>query len=335
MGNKSVAVTGACGHIGANLVRELLDRGYRVVALVRQSCPALEGLDVVKVHGDILDPASLRRAFDGVGQVYHLAAHVSIESGDKDKLQRINVDGTRNVLEACQAGGVSTLIHFSSIHALQLEPLDQPVTEDNPLLGEQTGHGGDYDYSKARADRLVRQNHSEALGTRIIYPTAVLGPNDFKLSLFGQAIIKMATGKLPALVAGGFNWVDTRDVAWGAVEAAEKGNDRDRFILSGHYLSMSEVAAVVSELTGVPVPAFTCPTWLAGLFTPPMGAWSHLTGQAPLYTRDSLAALSTNKVMSHQRAASVLGYAPRPFRRSVEDVMKFYIDKKHIDITIS
>ena len=129
MGNKSVAVTGASGHIGANLVRELLDRGYRVVALVRQFSPALEGLDVVKVHGDILDPASLRRAFDGVRQVYHLAAHISIASGDKDKLQRINVDGTRHVLEACQTKGVSTLIHFSSIHALQLEPLDRPVTQ--------------------------------------------------------------------------------------------------------------------------------------------------------------------------------------------------------------
>ena len=332
MGNKSVAVTGASGHLGANLVRELLDRGYRVVALIRQSSPALEGLDVVKVHGDILDPASLRRAFAGVGQVYHLAAHISIESGDKDKLQRINVDGTRHVLEACQVTGVSTLIHFSSIHALELEPMDRPVSEDNPLLGEQRGHGADYDYSKARADRLVRQNHSEALGTRIIYPTAVLGPNDFKLSLFGQAIIKMATGRLPALVAGGFDWVDARDVAWGAVEAAEKGNDRDRFLLSGHYLSLSDVAAVISELTGVSAPAYTCPAWLAGHFAPLMGAWSRITGKAPLYTRASLAALSTNKAMSHQRAGRVLGYAPRPFSRSMEDSLKFYKHKKQSDI---
>ena len=335
MGNKRVAVTGASGHIGANLVRELLGRGYRVVALVRQSSSALEGLDVVKVKGDIQDPVSLLRAFDGAEQVYHLAAHISIESGDKEKLQRIYVDGTRHVIEACQSTGVNTLIHFSSIHALELEPLEQPVSEDSPLLGEQTGRGGDYDYSKAQADRLVRQNHSETLGTRIIYPTAVLGPNDFRLSLFGQAIIKMATGRLPALVAGGFDWVDARDVAWGAVEAAEKGSDKDRFLLSGHYLSMSEVAAVVAELTGIPAPALTCPVWLAAWFAPLMSGWSRLTGQAPLYTRDSLAALSSNMVMSHQRATAELGYAPRPFRCSAEDAIRFYIDKKHIDNDIT
>jgi dihydroflavonol-4-reductase len=324
MGNNKVAVTGASGHIGANLVRELLGRGYQVVVLVRQSDAAFEGLDVVKVNGDILDPASLRRAFSDVEQVYHLAAYISIQSGDKEKLQKVNVEGTRHVLEACHEEGVSTLIHFSSIHALNPEPLDQPVTEDNPLLGEQTGRGGDYDYSKADADRLVRQNLSKTLGTRIIYPTAVVGPNDFRFSLFGQAIIKMARGRLPALITGGFDWVDARDVAWGAVEAAEKGNDRDRYLLSGQYLAMSEVAAVIAELTGVSAPSFTCPAWLAGLFAPLMSAWSRLTGQSPLYTRDSLAALSTNKVMSHERANSALGYAPRPFRRSMEDTLKFY-----------
>ena len=131
------------------------------------------------------------------------------------------------------------------------------------------------------------------------------------------------------------DWVDARDVAWGAVEAAEKGNDRDRYLLSGQYLAMSEVAAVVAELTGVSAPAFTCPTWLAGLFAPVMSTWSRLTGQSPLYTRDSLAALSTNKVMSHERAATTLGYAPRPFRRSMEDVLNFYKHIKQIDIETS
>ena len=154
---KKVAVTGASGHIGANLVRELLQRGYEVVALIRQSSLALEGLDVIRVVGDILDPASLARAFKGVEQVYHLAAYISIQPGDNEKLEKVNIEGTRNVLEACRSEGVSTLVHFSSIHALELEPLDRPVTEDNPLLGKRTGKGGDYDYSKAGAERLVRQ----------------------------------------------------------------------------------------------------------------------------------------------------------------------------------
>ena len=323
---KRVAVTGASGHIGANLVRELLGRGYEVVTLIRQTSLALEGLEVIKVDGDVLDIQSLRRAFKGVEQVYHLAAYISIQSGDNEKLELINIEGTRNVLEACRSEGVSTLVHFSSIHALELEPLDRPVTEENPLLGKRTGHGGDYDYSKAQAERLVRENDCSSLGTRIIYPTAVLGPNDFKQSLFGQAILKMAQGRLPALVAGGFNWVDARDVAWGAIEAAEKGADKNRYLLSGHYLSMSEVAAIIAELTGVAAPRLTCPTWLAGLFAPLMSGWARLSGSAPLYTRDSLAALSTNKVMSHARASRELAYQPRPFRESMADSLHFYTE---------
>jgi len=324
--NKKVAVTGASGHIGANLVRELIHRGYEVVTLVRRTSSALEGLDVVKVDGDILDLQSLRKAFRGVEQVYHLAAYISIQGGDNEKLELINVEGTRNVLTACEYEGVSTLIYFSSIHALKLEPLDQPVTEDNPLLGERTGQGGDYDYSKARAERLVRENNCKNLGTRIIYPTAVLGPNDFNKSLFGQAIVKMATGRLPALVTGGFDWVDARDVAWGAVEAAQKGVDGARYILSGHYLSMSEVASEIAGLTGIAAPGFTCPAWLADLFAPVMSGWARLSGQAPLYIRESLAILSTNKVMSHARATRELCYQPRSFRDSMSDVIKLYIN---------
>lgn len=321
---KRVAVTGASGHIGANLVRELLERGYEVVALIRQSSDALEGLDVKRVYGDLTDRQSLCKAFNGVEQVYHLAAYISIQAGHNDQLELVNIEGTRNVLKACESEGVSTLVYFSTIHALKLKPFDQPVTEDNPLLGERTGHGADYDYSKAGAEKLVRQNSCNTLGTRIIYPTAVLGPNDFNRSLFGQAILKMAHGRLPVLVAGGFNWVDARDVAWGAVEAAEKGADGDRFILSGHYLSMSEVALVIAELTGIAAPRFICPAWLAGLFAPLMSGWATLTGQAPLYTRYSLATLSTNKVMSHARATRDLSYHPRSFRDSIDDTLRFY-----------
>ncbi len=323
-----VAVTGASGHIGANLVRELITRGYEVVALIRKTSRALDGLDVVRVHGDISDRQSLSSAFKGVDQVYHLAAFISIQSGDNEELELVNIEGTRNVLETCQSEGVSTLIHFSSIDALAFDPLDQAVTEEAPLLGVNSGHGGDYDQSKAQADRLVRQNNCKSLSTRIIYPTAVFGPNDFKMSLFGQAIVKMAHGRLPVLVAGGFDWVDARDVAWGAVEAAEKGIDGDLFILSGHYLGVSGIAMIISELTGIAAPRFSCPLWLAKLFAPMMGVWARIQREPPIYTRESLAALSNNMVMSHLHAAQRLAYKPRPLRQSMRDTLAFYAGQK-------
>ena len=320
---KKVAVTGASGHIGANLVRELISRRYEVVVLIRQPSLALEGLDVVKVHGDLSDQQSLCRAFRGVDQVYHLAAHITIQSGEWKELESINVEGTRNVLKACHAEAVPTLIYFSSIHALDLGPLDQAVTEENPLLGNR-GSSGDYEYSKARAESLVRENINGNLSTRIIYPTAVLGPYDFKLSLFGQAILKIAHGRLPALVSGGFDWVDVRDVAWGAVEAAEKGSNGDRYILSGNYLSVAQVAAVIAELTGTPAPRLTVPAWLAGLSAPLLGIWARLRGETPVYTRYSLSALASNRKISHSRATRTFAYQPRSFHASMKDALQFY-----------
>lgn len=320
---KKAAVTGASGHIGANLVRELIGRGYEVVVLIRHTSLALEGLDVVKVQGDILDQQSLCKAFRGVDQVYHLAAHVSIQSGEREKLESINVEGTRNVIEACLSEAVPTLVYFSSIHALNMTPLDQAVTEENPLLVDRKRYG-DYEYSKARAENLVRENLNGSLSTRIIYPTAVLGPNDFNLSLFGQAILKMAYGRLPALVPGGFDWVDVRDVAWGAVEAVERGMDGDRYILSGNYLSVSQVAAVVAELTGTSAPRITIPAWLAGMSAPLMGVWARLRGEAPVYTRYSLSALTSNRQISHSRATRRLAYQPRSFQSSMKDALQFY-----------
>jgi len=316
---KKVAVTGAAGHIGANLVRELLARGYRVAALVRKSSRALEGLDIERHDGDVLDIESLCKAFRGCEQVYHLAACVTIQSGEWEKLYSVNVEGTRNVLQACCTEGVATLVHFSSIHALDMCSQGHPVTEDTRLLRE--GEGSTYDRSKAQADALVRGKECASLSTRVIYPTAVIGPNDFSGSLTGQAIGKMAYGQLPVLVSGGFDWVDARDVATGAIDAAEKGADGERYILSGHYVSVTAMARCVAGLCNVNPPRITAPRWLAGLATSLIGAWARFSGGQPLYTRDSLAALAANPNVSHQKATQRLGYEPRPFETSIEDTL--------------
>ena len=209
------------------------------------------------------------------------------------------------------------------------------MTEENPLLDLRTGHGSGYDYSKVNSETLVRENDCTSLSTRIIYPTAVFGPNDFNLSLFGQAIVKMAQGRLPVMVEGGYDWVDARDVAWGAIEAAEKAGDGARFIFSGHYLDVAEVAAVISGLTGVAAPRFTCPLWLARSFAPLMGTWARLLRETPIYTRDSLKTLSGNRNMSHEKAAKQLAYRPRPFRESMQDALTFYQAQNRIQVLLS
>jgi dihydroflavonol-4-reductase len=319
-----VTVTGASGHLGANLVRELLRRGHEVRALVRQSDRALKGLPVDIVQGDVLDRQSLQVAFRGAQVVYHLAAFISIEDGLWNRLESVNVQGTHHVIEACKSESVKTLVHFSSVHALEQRPMDRPVDEDRPLFGGQHGRGHDYDISKAEADRLIREVDHPGLSTRTVYPTAVIGPCDYQGSLMGEVIQKLAKGRLPALVSGGFDWVDARDVAAAAINTVEAGDDKSRFLLSGHYRTMRQFAQTVSELTGVPAPRLTSPIWLARASAPILGAWASLRNVTPLYTRGSMAALAGNRQVSHALAAQKLAYKPRRFKDSVSDALSFY-----------
>ena len=139
------AVTGAAGHLGANLVRSLLAKKWRVRALVRHDKRALEGLDIEHVQGDVLDKESLIKVFTGVDIVFHLAGRISVVTYDRKEVEAVNITGVQNVVDACIATGVKRLVHTSSFHAHKQEPLNQPMDESRPLLKE--GKYPPYDHS--------------------------------------------------------------------------------------------------------------------------------------------------------------------------------------------
>lgn len=254
-----IAVTGASGHIGANLIRRLIDDGQSVRVLAHKSRDAFSGLNLDVVEADICDKSSLISAFEGVELVYHLAARISLLPGETELLSKINIQGTENVIEACRINNVKRLVHVSSLNALEQAPLHTPVDESRPLVSKTSGTA--YDYSKAQAELRVRKAIADGLDAVILYPSGVVGPNDFRLSHFGAALIKMASAKLPALVDGGCDWVDARDVAEGAIQAALRGKSGQGYILGGHYLTLRQVADVVAEISGLPAPRFSSPLW--------------------------------------------------------------------------
>lgn len=317
-----IVITGASGLVGGNLVRAMLAGGRSVRALVHQDRRALAGLDVETVRADLMDAASLELAFKGAGVVYHLASSISIRMDNWDALQRVNVDGTRNVVEACLRCGVEKLVYFSSIHAYQQEPLDLALDEDRPLL---TGEGiPPYVRSKAAAESIARQAPERGLPTVIVIPSAILGPFDFRPSYLGQALQLLARGRIPALVRGGYDWVDVRDVVAGAMQAERLGRSGARYILSGHWRSLREVADAAAQVSGVPAPGLTVPIWLAETFQPVMAKLAQINGSQPLYTRTMLDAMRSNRVVSHARASRDLGYAPRPFEETLADTLNWF-----------
>jgi dihydroflavonol-4-reductase len=282
------------------------------------------------MNGDIRDVASLYRAFEGVDVVYHLAATISLSMADWARVAEINVTGTRNVIEACRRAGVRRLVHFSSIHALTQEPFSTPVDESRPLVTSR--RCPPYDRSKAIADKEVQDAVKNGLDAVIVYPTAVFGPYDFEPSFFGEALLRMAQGRLPALVRGGFDWVDVRDVVAGAISAAAKAPAGSRYLLSGHWVSMCDIAAMVGEITGTATDKMVCPLWLARIGAPFIVAASNISHRRPLYTGVSLRALNSNRHISHERAAKELGYNPRPFRTTLEDTLKWFSENGMLEL---
>ena len=317
-----IVVTGASGLVGGNLVRALLQQGRPVRALVHRDHRALDGLDVETVSADLTDPSSLHKAFRGAEIVYHLASSISISMGNWNELERVNVTGTRNVIEACLGNNVRRLLYFGSIHAYEHAPFDQPMDEDRTLL---TGdHHPPYERSKALAEMETRRSLDRGLDAVILIPTAIVGPFDFRPSYIGDALQLLARGRIPALVHGGYDWVDVRDVVDGAIKAEQLAPRGGRYILSGHWHTLKEVAHFTSVISGKPAPRFTVPIWLAQLAQPIMATLAQVNGKQPIYTRPMLNAMKSNHNISHVRATRDLGYSPRPLQQTIADTLDWF-----------
>ncbi|MBW2277668.1 MAG: NAD-dependent epimerase/dehydratase family protein [Deltaproteobacteria bacterium] len=322
----TTAVTGASGHLGGNLVRALLERGEQVRALVREDTRTLEGLDLELVRGDVLDPDSLRLAFDGADVVYHLAACITIGHEQFDTVWNLNSGGPALVADACVDAGVKRLVHFSSIHAFSPFPIDQTIDETRSLSNPDDASLPLYDRSKASGQLAVLAAVERGLDAVVVHPTAVIGPYDFKPSKLGSAILAMMTRTLPALVAGGFDWVDARDVVEGAITAAERGRTGESYLLGGLWRPVAELAQHVEAACGKRAPRIVTPMWLARVGVPFVSAWSKLSGAPPVYTTESLYALRHHRLISCDKATRELGYSCRPLAETIADTCAWFRD---------
>jgi dihydroflavonol-4-reductase len=316
-------VTGASGHVGANLVRKLLEQKRQVTCLVRSSDAALAGLPVEIVKGDVREPHSLAPAFKGAGTVFHCAARISITGGGWRQIEELNVHGVRNVVEACLKSGVGRLVHFSSIHAFDPIPLDEPLTESRQKVSSPAMPP--YDRSKAAGELQVRACVEKGLDAVIINPTGIIGPNDFHNSFFGRIIRQVAAGRMPIGVDAGFNWVDVRDVVAAALGAEEKGVRGEQYLVPGHWVSLKGIADVTDRLRGSRSMWMLCPLWLAAVGAPFAEAGARLLGKEPLYTSVSIATLKrSHRNIICEKAHSTFGYSPRPFEETIRDTVAWY-----------
>ena len=324
-----IIVTGATGHIGNVLVRELLNRGEKIRALIPdfEDTYPLKNLDIEIVKCDVRDVNSLINAFNGAEYVYHLAGIISIGSGMTEIIHEVNVTGTKNVIEACIISKVKRMVYVSSIHAFTEPPHGIPIVETKDFdPSKVVGH---YGKSKAEATIEVFKSINRGLDAVIVHPTGVIGPYEFKLSNTGQVISDFLNRKLFAYIDGAYDFVDVRDVAIGIIKACKYGRTGENYILSGEQITVLNILKILEEETGIKAPKTKIPLWLAKLSAPLFELYYKLMKQQPIFTSYSITTLMSNSLTSFDKASKELGYTARPIRESIKDTVTWLMKNKN------
>src|SRR5213592_1251220 len=309
-------VTGGTGFVGANVVRELLAqrRSVRVLARPRGDRRALAGLDVEICEGDLLDSASVRRAVKGVNLVFHVAADYRLWARDPEDLHRVNVGGTRAVLEAAGEAGVSRVVYTSTVGA--------PGTEETPVsLRDMVGP---YKASKFLAEQVALGFAHQGLPVVVVNPSAPVGPWDVKPTPTGQMIVDFLEGKMFATLDTGLNLVHVRDVARGHLFAAERGKIGEKYILGNRNVSLAEIGVLLSEITGVRPPRVRIPYWVAWGAALAMEAVARIGGRPPLVPLTAVRMAKKRMYFSPAKAVRELGLPQTDIREALRDATEWF-----------
>jgi len=323
-----IVVTGATGHIGNVLVRELLAQGQAVRALVMPAddLRPLEGLEAEIVYGDVTHPPSLKAAFDGADLVFHLAGVVSIMPSMRVLLEEVNVNGTRRVIDACRTAGVGRLVYASSVHAI-VEPPEGTFIDES-LSFDPDRVLGDYARTKALATLLILDEvRKGGLDAVVCCPSGIIGPRDYKVSNIGQFILDFASGHLKSYVRGAYDFVDVRDAARGLILAAEKGQSGRVYILSGAQVQVPELLKELQRNTGKRAPTYEIPAMIARAAGVLASGYYRLLRRRPVFTAYSIDVLKSNSMISSARAREELGFTTRPWQESIRDHVEWFRDQ--------
>lgn len=318
------ALTGATGHLGQTLLRQICSRGDAVTVTTRAESDRslLEGFCNRIENAPLSDISALTHAFTGAETVIHTAALIDIRRGNMKAMNEVNVVGTSNVIQACKNAGVKRLVYISSIEAFDLHAKRRPIRED---FGYARGNAIiEYGNSKADASRLVTAaGLSGSLETVLICPTGIIGPWDFRGGLFTKMIKRFLDGRIPAVIPGGFDFVDVRDVAGAALAAVDRGRSGEAYLASGNYLSVGELLALIEKISGTYHRRMSLPIWLARAAGEATELWGRTTHSDVMFTKGSIDILQVDARIDSAKAAEDLGYKSRPIEETLRDTIKW------------
>lgn len=317
-------LTGATGFVGGSLAKLLREKGHDVVALVRspEKAGKLREMDVTIVEGDVTDKESMRDAMEGCDGVFHVAAWYKIGERDKSPGQKINVDGTRNVLELMKELGISKGVYTSTL-AVNSNTHGEMPDESYRFEGK---HVSEYDRTKAEAHDIALQFIEQGLPLVIVMPGIVYGPDGTSIS--DEAFRLYLQKKLPVIPKGSaYCWSHVDDVAeahWLAMEKAQPGST---YIIAGSRHDLTEAFEIAKEITGIRTPLAIPPVMLkvtavfASLVNP-------VISLPPMYSPETLRAQAgVTYIGDNSKAKKELGYDPRPLKQGLRETLNYELDK--------
>ncbi len=332
-------VTGGTGFIGSHVVRKLLLEKVPVRCLLRTTSKRsnLDGLAVEYVFGDLLDPASLELALRDCDSLFHVAADYRLWTRDPEAMDRVNVEGTRQLFLAAQKAGMKKIVYTSSVAAI-----GRPSPQTLSLKGEgkrSVGEGlsgdetmdptldqlvGPYKKSKFKSDQLAREFAARGLPIVIVNPAAPIGSNDIKPTPTGKMIVDFLNGKMPAYIDTGMNFVDVEDVATGHWLAFQKGRVGERYILGNKNITLKEFLETVARIAGKPAPKIQIPYAIAYLAGAISTGLSLMTRREPAIPLDGVRMAHAPMYYDASKAVRELGLPQTPVEDAIRKAVTWF-----------
>jgi nucleoside-diphosphate-sugar epimerase len=312
-------LTGATGFIGGRLARQLLEAGHEITALVRspEKAQDLVQLGVSLCQGDVTDKDSMRAPMKGVDGVFHVAGWYKIGTRDKSPGQKINVDGTRNVLELMKELDIPKGVYTSTL-AVNSDTHGKIVDETYRFTGE---HLSEYDRTKAAAHNIAREMIAGGLPLAIVMPGMVYGPGD--TSTVRTTLVNYLKGRLPIVPREtALTWAYVDDIAQGHRLAMERGKAGEEYIICGETCTLVDLMKLAHELTGKRMP-LSVPPSIIRVMAGVMGVVDKIIPVPENYTGEGLRIIAgSTYIASNAKARRELDYNPRPLKEGLVGTLR-------------
>ena len=334
-GGDRVVVTGAAGFIGSAVVRALLARDVEVVALLEPGAPAsnLDDLDVQRREVDIAKERQLDGVFDGARFCFHLAAKFGFWPKDPTTFYDVNVNGSRNVVRAATLGGVERTVFTSTVATLGLweTKSGRPSNEDD--VADLSHLYGNYKQTKYVAEHEVLRLAAQGAPVVLVLPTMPHGPFDQRPTPSGKVVLDYLNGRMPGYVDTAMNVAHVDDLANGHVLALENGQQGQSYICGGENITMAQLLATLSRVTGLPGSERRFPS-VFPLIAGHLSSFieGDLLGREPRVPLEAAQMASTTMTFDDAKARREIGYTSRPAAQALYESARWFVEHGYVDV---